>query len=748
MMKLRMRILAGAAAGAMIGTAAYAQDTPFDFSANEVTQDADERIIATGNVEVVNDDRTLRTDSLAFDPNTAVITANGSVQLYQPDGSVEYADSLIFNQDLTTGVATNFSAYLPEDGAIAAANIIRRDDTYTELNRGIFTACDLCDDEGNAKTPTWSVSAEKVVRDEATQSINYRNAVVYIRGVPVLYSPFFSHADPSADRKSGLLAPHFQHTDRRGLSWEQPWLWAISPYQDLVISPQINTRVSPFLNADWRRRFHNGQIDAQVGYTYERDFNSRGLEFGPDRSKAYILAAGEFDTSPNWHWGFTAERARDRRLFDQYSISFNRPDRGLYAADDRRLISQVYTVRQGERSYFSVAALSFQSLRPLPGAPLPSGVLPLEDDDTLPFVGPLLEFRYEPAGDVAGGRLRIRGSGALIERETSQFNPADPGIDTRRATLEADWRRSITTDGGVRIEPFLFARGDVYSVSDLPAGPLVDGNASRGIATAGVDISWPFIRVDGGTTTVVEPIIQIALSPDTRRDPLIQNEDSLGFEFDYTNLFAVQRFPGFDLYEGGQRVNVGVRTSFDWGGGRNAQFIVGQSFRADADPALPAQSGLRDTASDWIFGAQVNPAPGWSFFTNARFDDLDMQRFEAGIDASTDRFSGYFRYLQTEADYNGLPQEDFEGAAQVFVTENWGFLADAVRDVENDVWRQRSLGIVYEDDCLRFEMLYQRDNNPVLEQRESTSIVVRLTLATLGEAGYRDYTARRARAFR
>jgi len=70
-----------------------------------------------------------------------------------------------------------------------------------------------------------------------------------------------------------LLVPQIAVTGKRGASYQQPILWVISPSEDLTISPQINSKVNPFLTLDWRERFYSGELDARVGYTYEQDFN-------------------------------------------------------------------------------------------------------------------------------------------------------------------------------------------------------------------------------------------------------------------------------------------------------------------------------------------------------------------------------------------------------------------------------------------------------------------------------------------
>ena len=91
--------------------------------------------------------------------------------------------------------------------------------------------------------------------------------------------------------------------------------------------------------------------------------------------------------------------------------------------------------------------------------------------------------------------------------------------------------------------------------------PARTQSITQGLATAGVTVSWPFIRQVGATTIVLEPIAQVALSPDYKVNPDIPNEDDVVFQYDETNLFSPEKFNGFDLYDGGQRLNVGGQAS-------------------------------------------------------------------------------------------------------------------------------------------------------------------------------------------
>ncbi len=44
----------------------------------------------------------------------------------------------------------------------------------------------------------------------------------------------------------------------------------------------------------------------------------------------------------------------------------------------------------------------------------------------------------------------------------------------------------------------------------------------------------------------------------------------------------------------------------------------------------------------------------------------------------------------------------------------------------------RDIGVIYRDDCIRFEVIYRREDTVIGRLGPSNSVSVRLTLATLG----------------
>ena len=804
---LRLRLMAGAAAVALAtwSGAAHAQDAPVatapqtpgadGLPTDAIYLEADtaartgDLITATGGSERVLArfrNTTLRAGRLSYDLGAGVATADDRVEFTDTDGNVVFASHLELDSDLKAGVAVDFATRFRNGASLMAATAVRRSENVNELNYALFTPCPICDAEGNPKEPSIAIQAEKVVQDEELRAVLYRNAVFRVGGVPVLYLPYFAHPDPTIERASGFLVPIPSYDEGRGFSLEVPYLQVVSPSEDWLISPQINSRVAPLLNLQWRRRFADGTVVLRGGYTYERNFGDFDLDgdgdaesnvkFGDRTSRSYFLGHGRFDPEGPWRWGFTAERTSDKTLFDRYDVRDPYQDNGLYYGDQRRLISQIYTEHQTDRSYVSVAAFALQSLRVARFDPVTPALNEFEPDGALPIVAPLVEARWEPEGPVLGGRLRLRGSAVSLYREDfvgspvlrpdvipAAPTPGLPGVDSRRISAQADWRRTMISPIGVRWEPFVDLRADFYSVDDLPPVLGLDGEAiTRGRASAGVDISYPLMRRFAATDVILEPMAQLSVSTDPDLDPRIPVEDSQTVELDESSLFRIDRFPGYDLYEGGARLTAGVRTTFLWDEGRQASLFIGRSLRADEQPAFlvpvpdaPAQlydpSGLASDTSDWVVQGDFSPSDRIRGWGHATLDSSgNVRRAEIAVDGRWGRRNlATVSYILDRsnplAGPNNRNYEFLQVAGQQFVYGNWGVAVSGIADLERTprpgqpdpgYLVQSEIGLLFDDDCFRFELGWRRDNTSVRPSGPSEGPYVRLTLATFGGTGY------------
>ena len=700
---------------AVLAQTAETDDAPVYLEADNLEDLGDGAgFLATGHVRARQSDRTLYADELEYHPDLNRIIARGNVIIHGQGPHPQYADEVELDSEMSAGLALGFATMLENNGQMAAAAAIRRSNGAMQLEDAYYTACELCED--GDQEPTWRLRARQVIQDPDEQMIYYRDAQFEVMGVPVLYSPVFAHPDPSADRHSGLLFPGFSVSSRLGFSYQQPYYWAISPSEDITLAPRVMTNVNPLLFTEYRKRFWSGAMAFEGSLTHEAEIDSDGERFGDDTWRWHLFGGGEWEINPDWRWGFGVQRASDDLHLRRYGFSEIDRDRGaLIEAGNRRLVSQLYLEGRTQNSYGSVVAAEYQSLREL------------EDDDTIPTIAPLI--RYERVFNAPGawGRINLSGQAVMLERET--------GTDYARASVTADWRAHWVTGNGIVVEPYAYARSDSYSFEDLPASYAVpEDSFSRQLGLVGAEVSWPFYRPGSTVDWIVEPVFSAVAATDDPESARIYNEDSVSLDLDESLLFAPIRASGFDVWEPGQRISYGVRTTGQWGESGLASIFVGQSYRIDGDPAFTAGSGLFEESSDYIVAGSLEIA-GFTADLQTRLDSMDgdINRVDLGFGYVSDRFSGRISYLEVSDD-NGTQSDQREVRADFTarLTDRWSAIGSTVRDIDRGTSLRTTAGFRFADECTELDIVYQREDDQIARLGPSESIQIRITLFTLG----------------
>lgn len=670
--------------------------------------------LATGNVRARQNGRTLYADELEYRPNVNRITARGHVVIHGQGPFPQYADEVELDSEMSAGLALGFATLMENNGHMAAAAAIRRSNGAMQLEDAYYTACDLC--ESGEHAPTWRLRARQVIQDPDEQMIYYRDAQFEVMGVPVLYSPVFAHPDPSAERHSGFLFPGISASSRLGLGYQQPYYWSISPSQDIILAPRIMTNVNPLLYTEYRKRFWSGAMALEGSYTHEAEIDSDGERFGDETSRWHLFGGGQWDINPDWHWGFGVQRASDDLHIRRYGFSEIDSDRGApLLGANRRLVSQLYLEGRTPQSYGSLIAADYQSLREL------------ENDDTIPLIAPMASYERVFTAPEGWGRVNLAGNAVVLDRQL--------GTDYARASVTLDWRTRWVADGGIVVEPFAYGRSDHYSFKDLPASYAdPDDSLSRQLGLIGTDLSWPFLRPGETVDWIVEPLVSMVAATDDPQRARIYNEDSISLDLDESLLFDPVRAPGFDLWEPGQRVNYGVRTTGQWGRSGMASVFVGQSYRFDGDPAFGAASGLFEPNSDYIVAGSLNIA-SFSADLQTRLDskDGDINRLDLRFGYTSERFTGSITYLEvSDDDGTRSDQREIRGGFALQLTDRWSVIGNTIRDLDRGTSRLTVAGFRFADECTELDIVYQREDDLIARLGPSESIQIRITLFTLG----------------
>jgi hypothetical protein len=197
--------------------------------ADTVTYDRGaDRLEARGHVHATRLGATLTVDHLVWERATGLVTAEGGVHVQDGDSTLD-ADAIRWRLNESTGQVENGRLVLDGRYHLDGARLERLGpDRYT-VAEGVFSTCP-CHRDGSQD---WSVVARRIdLRVPGTmvaRSVRFR-----IRGVPVFYLPVFLF--PTSPRQTGLLIPELGADTRDGLSFSQPYYWAIDPSNDLTVS--------------------------------------------------------------------------------------------------------------------------------------------------------------------------------------------------------------------------------------------------------------------------------------------------------------------------------------------------------------------------------------------------------------------------------------------------------------------------------------------------------------------------------
>jgi LPS-assembly protein len=691
-------------------------NAPVLLTADRVTYDQKKGVVtASGHVEISQNDKVLLADRVTYTESTRVVTADGNVSILDQDGNVMFADHMELKDDLKEGAIANIRMLLSDHSRMAAASGERHAGNYTELNKAVYSPCELCASDPT-RAPLWQLKAEKVTHDQQAHRIEYRDAWMEIYGVPVFYTPYFSHPDPTVKRQSGFLSPTFGVNNNLGFQVRIPYFWVLGPDQDLTLTPFITTQQSVVPMAEYRYRLPDGYLQLAGSATVaDRETTRHGQSVTlHDQFRGNIDSFGRFDINDDWRWGFDARRETDQTYMRLYNLG-----------NERTLTSRLFAENFDRRNYFTINNYAFQ------------GTLEGDHNDQAPLISPAIDYNYvsEPAD--YGGYYKADFNTMVLSRVE--------GRDSRRVSLNLGWSLPYTAPAGDIYKLDLTVRGDGYWVSDVdpnsndvnPSGDTFSGLTGRIFPQFAFEWRYPFANSMGSWRQVIEPIVGVYASPNIGNFGKIPNEDSIGTELEDTNLFTADRFAGLDLVDNGQRVDYGMQWSAIANSGASATILLGQSFRVGGDQGVFGDgSGLQQDLSDIVGRIDLQPADWLDLLYSFRYDanTLHPRHNEVGLRVGVPEINATVTYAQIDnIESSDLgDREEVYGTVAAKVADYWSVYFKARNDVENGVMRYIGGGVAYEDECILLRAAVTHSNVDDEEVNSGTSFLFTVGFKNLG----------------
>ncbi len=703
---------------------AITQDEQIGFEADRLEYQQEEEIVtAIGNVVLRREGQTVRSDSVTWNRKTGEIVANGNIRFVDADGNQLYVDKLELTDELKAGAMENMLLALNEGGRLAAERGTRGEDGKVILEHAAYSGCEVEDAAGCPKRPSWRITARQVIYDPDAKTVRFNGARLELFGVRLIPLPGLVVATDGR-AVSGPLIPDLRLSASNGVEINETYYHRISNNRDIAITGYVYTKALPMLSAQYRALTDKGayQITGYVTRSEVIPIGATGTGQS-DEWRGYVYANGKFQLDPKWSVTFSGRLASDRTFLRRYDIS-----------RDDRLRSMFEVERIDDKSYLSISGWATQTMR--------VG----ESQGQQPFALPLIDYRRRIADPLLGGRIELQANSLALTRTTGQ--------DTQRAFASAKWSLRKLTGMGQEITFTGLVRGDIYhsdqnALTTTPAYRGLPGWQGRGVAIGAVDVKWPFVGSFMGGTQVFTPRVQFVASPPIRNLE-IPNEDARAIELEDSNLFSLNRFPGYDRVEDGARVTYG----FDWQWERPSWRVsttIGQSYRLSDKPQLfPTGTGLSERFSDIVGRTEVRYKDFVKLTHRFRLDkdNLAFRRNEVDATIGTQRTYLEVGYLRLNRDITaGLEdlrdREELRLSARVAFAKYWSLFGSGVFNLTNrdedptlgsdgfQALRTR-LGAAYQDDCMEIAFTWRRDYVTTGDAQRGNTFQLHFALRNLG----------------
>ncbi len=682
------------------------KEPPVFLQADEVNYDETLSLfIAKGNVELMQEDRILLADTLSYSQINDTVTASGNVQILEPSGDVMFAEYAELTNQLATGTLHKIRILMQNNARVSANGARKISESKTEVARGVYSPCDVCKEDPE-RSPLWQIKADKIVHDKAAQTIEYYNSWMEIAGLPIAYSPYFQHPDPSVERSSGLLPPSIGSNDNFGSFLRVPYFVAISEDKDLTVDPIYTVEKGFLFSGEYRQAFDSGDLIVEASFLQSDDWIDNNVT-KKGNSRWHIASAGSYEIDDTWRWGFDLNRQSDRQYMDRYSF---------WGTPGNTLDSQINFEGSRQRNHLKIEALSWQDLR---------AVQTIKQ----PLLLPHITYAGLGESDQYGGRWSLDASLRGLKQKSAS--------KSLRTSAKAGYGINKTTSFGLATSSNISFQSDLYKTNHLDGLNLEDGYTARFTPRASILGRIPFYQVTESGTQIIEPMAGFFASPNGGHDKDIRNDDSLVVEQDEASLFSDDMSPGIDRMETGTRFSYGLRLAHYFQNNFEVQGTIAQAYRFSEDALLLSDTGIDEGASDYFGSISIRPNDFVNVSYSFRLDqnDFNNTRNETQLHIGKGTTSFSTRYTDIEKDLNSSSTDikELNLTGSVGIDDYWKATGYWLHDLKAKNSRNAGLALTYEDECFIFSTNYVRDFTLDGDKLPSDSIMFKLTFKTLGE---------------
>ena len=615
--------------------------------------DKDKLIEAYGNAVAIHSDGSIiESDFISYNERDGAISADGNVIFIDEETNSFFLDKLTTDDNLNNLTGNEVRARLNDSSRIVGTRIKKRGNVSV-LSDAEFTPC-VEDNYLIKNCPGWKMKANKIFQDSETKTLHYDHATIHLFNVPVLYLPYFSHPDPSVNKKSGLLMPTVETDSKLGDTFSIPIFYNIQSNQDITLTPTIQSKSNNFYSLNYRMLNSFGSLDLNAS-TDDNDDN-KGTRNHIFLDTSIINPYGDLDVFLKTSNNDTYMR---KNKINNLTV----------------LNSGIDFERETKNTFFSFNSGSYKHLT-------------IENAEQWEYVYPKITY------NINNIKNDIDGSYLSLNNELLYTRDLDRNY-TSLISSQLNWMKSVVRGNtGLLLDNEFNFRALSVSVDNKDSE---DTENIRFYPQISSKISYPLMKISKNSSHTITPILMPIIAPynNYTESQVVTN----------SNIFSSNRASSITEWESGPRLNYGLEWYSDFLSGPTLKIILGQNYRINKKKTY-----TNEELSDYYLTSNIMINQN-NYFNNT----FEIAR--KNIDIKKINLNAYSEIsnLKFAIDYDYTSEKFGTAKEQIALGGEYNFAKDffikftGSKDIDTNKNIGYQYGLLYENDCLGIDFNYYRD---------------------------------------
>ena len=541
------------------------------------------------------------------------------------------------------------------------------------LNKTVYTNCKKRDNG----CPPWLIQAEEINHDKKNKIVNYKNAILKLYDVPVMYFPKFFHPDPTVKRQSGFLTPVLSAQKSNGYL-KLPYFFALSESSDFTFSPRLYNDSKNLYQGEYRKVTKNSSHTLDVSVRNDNPF------LADDKTTdTHFFSSSKIKSDFNFfddsEINIKLQSVSNEKYLKQYNVS------SPIIESQNTLNSIIKFDGFNDDLEFSISTEVYEDLSKE------------NKNDRYEFILPNFNISKD-LNTKLDGQLNLNSLGFNKIYETN----INEKIFVNNLTYKSlDF---INKSGFINNYELIFKN---FNADSKNSNFLKNKSEANIQGLFQFNSKLPMIKENEKKRKILKPIFSVKLNP-TNSNKSIRNNETF---IDFNNIFSTNRISSNEVLEGGQSMSFGSEYKiFDKLNNLDEvfEFNIAASFRKDENNDLPIKSSLGKKTSNIVGQSKLKI----NKFIDINYDflgDNNLGNFNYHKIKSNFRVNNFVTSFEFMEENNDIGTESFiSNQTSLALNDNNNLLFRTRKNKKTDLTEYYDLIYQYKMDCLTAGIEYKK----------------------------------------